>query len=249
MNSLLISSFLLGMISNLHCIGMCGPIALAIPFNRKSSSSLIFGIILYNLGRIFVYSILGFIVGFIGLGIEFIGILQSLSIIAGFGIILYAWRKVLFTGSFFQQFRFSFIQRFTSKNMGKIIRLNSPVKYLLFGNLNGLLPCGMVYTALITSVITGNPIKSGIVMLVFGLGTIPGMILITLFANQLSTRFRSRINKALPYLVTLIGLIILLRGLNLGIPFFSPEVKFNDKTLKIESIECHNNFQPSKNKK
>lgn len=249
MLTLLTSAFLLGMVSNLHCIGMCGPIALAIPFNRKSKLSLFWGILQYNFGRIIIYSTFGLIVGFIGLGIQFIGLLQGLSIAAGFGIVLYAWRKVLFTSSFFDRFRFSFIQRFTSKNMGKIIRNNSPFKFFLFGNLNGLLPCGMVYTALITSVIAGNPIKSGLTMFIFGLGTIPGMIVITLFANQLSTHFRSRINKSLPYFVTFIGFIIILRGLNLDIPYLSPEVKFSDKTKQIESISCHKSFNPNKNQK
>jgi sulfite exporter TauE/SafE len=110
------------MISNLHCVGMCGPISMAIPFDRSSKFNLIIGIIQYNFGRISIYSIFGVIVGFLGLGIQFVGILQSLSIIAGFGIILYAWRKVLFTGSFFDRFRIHFVQRFTSRSMGKVIK-------------------------------------------------------------------------------------------------------------------------------
>ena len=249
MVTLLTSAVILGVISNLHCIGMCGPIAFAIPFNRTSKFQLFLGILQYNLGRILIYSILGTIVGFIGLGVKFVGILQALSVIAGFGIILYAWRKVVFTGSFFGRFRLNFIQKFTSKNMGKILKNNSSLKFFFLGNLNGLLPCGMVYTALITSIIAGGPIQSGLTMLFFGLGTIPGMILITYYANKLSGQYRGKINKALPYLVSLIGLIILLRGLNLGIPYLSPEVKFSDKTKTIESVFCHKGFNPSKTEK
>ena len=246
MVTLLTSALILGVISNLHCIGMCGPISMAIPFDRSSKLYLIIGIIQYNFGRILIYSIFGVIVGFIGLGIQFVGILQSLSIIAGFGIVLYAWRKILFTGAFFDQFRITFIQRFTSRNMGKIIKSQSHFKFFLFGTLNGLLPCGMVYTALITSIIAGSPFNSGLTMLFFGIGTMPGMILITYFANQITNRFRGKINKVLPYLVTLIGLIIILRGLNLDIPYLSPKISFSEKTKEIKSISCHKSFNKNK---
>ena len=104
MFSLFISAFILGMIANLHCVGMCGPIALAIPLNRSSKIEIIVGILQYNFGRILTYSTLGFIIGFIGLGINLIGILQWISIISGVGIILYAWRKYLFQGKSFQVF-------------------------------------------------------------------------------------------------------------------------------------------------
>ena len=245
MLALLTSAFILGVISNLHCIGMCGPIAMAIPFNRSSKTTLLFGIIQYNIGRILVYSIFGIIVGFIGLGIQFIGILQTLSVIAGFGIILYAWRKVLFSGTFFDRFSINFIQKFTSKSMGKILKRKSTFRFFLFGTLNGLLPCGMVYTALITSIIAGGPSESALTMITFGLGTMPGMILITYLANKVSGKVRGKINKPLPYLVTFIGLVILLRGLNLGIPYLSPEVKYSEKTKDIKTINCHKAFNPN----
>ena len=93
MFSFFISAFFLGMIENLHCIGMCGPIALALPLNRESKIEIINGILQYNLGRIFTYSLLGFLIGFIGLSIHLIGLIQGLSIATGIGIIIYAWRK------------------------------------------------------------------------------------------------------------------------------------------------------------
>ena len=93
MFSLFISAFVLGIVSSLHCIGMCGPIALAIPLNRNSKTEAFIGVIEYNFGRILTYTTLGLIVGYIGLGIQLIGFLQGLSIIAGIFIILYAWRK------------------------------------------------------------------------------------------------------------------------------------------------------------
>ncbi|MBI1835671.1 MAG: sulfite exporter TauE/SafE family protein [Flavobacteriia bacterium] len=246
MNTLLLWAFGIGVIANLHCLGMCGPIAMAIPINRSSKTTQFWGVLQYNFGRITTYSILGFLVGLIGLGIHFIGFLQSLSIVAGFGIIIYAWRKVIFDGTVIQNFSSNFLQKFTSKNMGKILKNNHSFKIFLLGLLNGLLPCGMVYTALITSITAGTPFYSMFCMLTFGLGTLPGMLVITLFANQLSIKFRGRINKVLPYFVTIIGLLILLRGLNLGIPYLSPEIKFSEKTKKVDSITCHKSFNPNK---
>lgn len=244
MGTLFSSAFILGIISNLHCIGMCGPIVLAIPLNRESIWTKSSGILQYNLGRILTYSVLGGIVGFIGLGINFIGILQSLSIIAGIGIILYAWRKQLFKAAIFRKFNSNVIQKFTSKSMGKILRNDSPFKLFLLGMINGILPCGMVYTALITSIIAGNPLESSFAMLFFGLGTLPGMITIAFFANQIKSKFRSKINVALPYLVTIVGLLIVFRGLNLDIPYISPKVKINQKTKELKMDCCHKTATP-----
>jgi sulfite exporter TauE/SafE len=215
---------------------------LAIPLNRSSKIELIVGVLQYNFGRILTYSLLGFIIGFIGLGINLIGFLQGLSIASGIFIIIYAWRKTLFN-KLFSKLNSNFLYSFTSKNMGKVLKMNGPFKLFTFGILNGLLPCGMVYTALITSVIAGSPINSAFTLFFFGLGTLPGMILITLFANQITNRFRGKINKFLPYLVTLIGLLIVLRGLNLNIPYLSPKATFNEKTKEIKMEACHKSFK------
>ncbi len=243
MFSIFISSFILGIIANLHCVGMCGPIALALPLNRSSKIEIIIGILQYNFGRILTYSTLGFLIGFIGLGINLIGILQWVSIISGIVIIAYAWRKHLFQGKIFKAFKTNFLQKFTSKSMGKILKNQTPLKLFLFGMLNGLLPCGMVYTALITSVIAGTPILSAFTLFFFGLGTLPGMILITFFANKITTRFRGKINKVLPYFVTIIGALFILRGLNLNIPYLSPKTTIDKKTLEMKVIPCHSNLE------
>lgn len=243
MFSLFISAFFLGIIANLHCVGMCGPIALALPLNRSSKIEIIVGILQYNFGRILTYSILGFIVGVVGFGINLIGILQLVSVLAGIGIILYAWRKQLFQGKIFRSVKFNFIQKFMSKTMGEIIRNKNPFKLFLFGILNGLLPCGMVYTALITAIIAGRPIFSSFTLFFFGLGTLPGMILISFFANKITTRFRGRINKVLPLFVTIIGILIIIRGLNLNIPYLSPKISTDKKTLQLNITPCHDNFK------
>ena len=240
METIFIPAFILGVISNLHCLGMCGPIALAIPLNRSSKSSMLFGILQYHIGRVLVYGILGYIVGYIGMGIKLFGVLQAISIIAGIGIIIYAWRKHL-----------SFIKiplnvplslskgHLLSQYMGKLMRSESPIKLFLLGSLNGLLPCGMVYTALIAAVVMGTPMLSASSMLAFGLGTLPGLVAFSVFAQQLGNPIRSKINRYLPYLITVVGLLIILRGMNLNIPYISPKVTIAEEKNEVVMDCCH----------
>jgi sulfite exporter TauE/SafE len=245
METIFIPAFILGVISNLHCLGMCGPIALAIPLNRSSKSAMLFGILQYHLGRVLVYAILGYIVGYIGMGIKLFGVLQAISIIAGIGIIIYAWRKKLtfFKNPFTSSLRHTSL---LSRSMGKIMRSESPLKLFLLGALNGLLPCGMVYTALITAVVLGTPLLSATSMLAFGLGTLPGLVAFSLFAQQLGNPIRSKINRYLPYLITVVGLLIVLRGMNLNIPYISPKVSFSEEKKEVVMDCCHKNMKCEK---
>jgi hypothetical protein len=255
METIFIPAFILGVISNLHCLGMCGPIALAIPLNRSSKSAMLFGILQYHLGRVLVYAILGYIVGYIGMGIKLFGVLQAISIIAGIGIIIYAWRKKInFTKiklpSFLCTLSLSkghFVtMSLLSQSMGKIMHSESPLKLFLLGALNGLLPCGMVYTALITAVVLGTPLLSATSMLAFGLGTLPGLVAFSLFAQQLGNPMRSKINRYLPYLITVVGLLIILRGMNLNIPYISPKVSFSEEKKEVIMDCCHKNTKCEK---
>ena len=238
MQTWLLTSFLLGIVSNLHCFGMCGPIAFALPLNRTSKSSLIIGILKYHLGRILVYSFLGYLVGFIGLGIKMIGILQTVSILSGIFVILYAWRNTHLFQNLLPELKASF-NFVPSNTIGKLMRSNSKIKLFGLGMLNGLLPCGMVFTALIASILTGNPYNSGISMFSFGLGTLPGMIVMTYFTSRLNHSYKSKINRYLPYIVTAIGILMILRGLNLNIPYISPRATIleSKKEMKFECCE------------
>ena len=239
MFSILTTAFLFGVVSNLHCFGMCGPIILSIPLNRQDKKAVFIGTLQYHTGRILIYSLLGFIVGYIGMGIQLIGILQSVSIIAGFGIIIYAWRNHLFNGKLEPIFPSALPNNFSSKAMGNVLRFNSPIKLGLLGMLNGILPCGMVYAALIAAIITGTPTYAATSMLFFGLGTLPGLLILSYFAQKINGKVRSKINKYLPYILTIVGLMIVLRGMNLGIPYLSPQAKIANEKHKIELKECH----------
>lgn len=242
MGSILLLGLILGITSNLHCIGMCGPIALAIPVNRKTNWTILSGILQYNFGRIFTYAILGVIVGSIGITIGTLGFLQWLSIISGIFLILFAWRK-WFSSKLIDKLPTIGIQSLISKSLGKVIRSKSPFKISLLGILNGLLPCGMVYAALINALLAGNPLGSSYAMIAFGIGTLPSMIAVGFAANRIQAATRQKFNKIVPYLLTLVGLLIILRGMNLDIPFISPKVSITKtesiKEPKVEMSCCH----------
>ena len=191
MNTFLLTGFILGLTSSLHCIGMCGPIAMAIPVNRKNNWTILSGVLQYNLGRVLTYAILGLLVGSIGLTVESFGILQWLSIISGVLLILYAWRKWLghiFTAKLPQVN----INGFVSKGMGSVLSSSFPFKLPLLGFLNGLLPCGMVYIALMNALLAGGQLSSSMAMILFGLGTLPSMIAVGFAAGKITGKLRSK---------------------------------------------------------
>lgn len=230
MESVLLLGLILGITSNLHCIGMCGPIAMAIPVNRKSNGTILSGVLQYNFGRILTYALLGVIVGSIGITINTLGFLQWLSILAGIFLILFAWRK-WFVTKLFSRVPNIGIQSIVSKGLGKVIKSKSPFKISTLGILNGFLPCGMVYAALVNALLAGNPAGSAYAMIAFGIGTLPSMIAVGFAANRINSTMRQKFNKIVPYLLTVVGILIVLRGMNLDIPYLSPKVSI--KTTKI----------------
>lgn len=236
------TGLILGLTSNLHCLGMCGPIAMSIPVNRSSNLTILSGALQYNFGRVITYFVLGIIVGSIGLTVQTIGILQWLSIAAGIGLILFAWRKYL--GKLFTnhlpEFKF---QRIIGKGLGRILKSNWPAKLFLIGALNGLLPCGMVYVALLNAMISGNLMDSGLAMAAFGVGTLPAMLMVVFMANKLGAGVKQKAARLVPYLLSIVGLLIVLRGMNLDIPYISPKISVNQEVQgeqqQLEVSCCH----------
>jgi sulfite exporter TauE/SafE len=136
--------------------------------------------------------------------------------------------------------------------MGKLLASNSPFKLFLLGNLNGLLPCGMIFIAISTALLAENAVGSAAVMASFGLGTLPGMLLVGFFSQQISGPFRANMSRAFPYIMTAVGALVMLRGANLGIPYISPKIAATTTTNSVKAkdpqayqIICHS---PAKKK-
>jgi sulfite exporter TauE/SafE len=224
MDDVVLKGLVLGLASSLHCVGMCGPIAMAIPMNRTNSFTILSGVLQYNFGRILTYSWLGFIVGSIGITLETFGFLQWVSIIAGCFMIVYAWRKYFAIHFSFSGSKFG-LQGFVSKTIGKVIGSDIPFKLSLLGMLNGLLPCGMVYIGLTNALVAGSTLKSVYAMVAFGMGTLATMIIVGFAANKMGMQLRNKLTKVVPYMLTLVGVLIILRGMNLDIPYISPKLE------------------------
>lgn len=214
------SGFSIGLIGSFHCLGMCGPLALALPINHLSPMRKFVSILLYNSGRTFSYAILGILFGLIGQSFSFFKIQQWLSILTGLFILLFMMVHQRNPIQARGLNRFSF---WIKNKIGSYLKSNKhQISFLTIGMLNGLLPCGLVYVALAASVATGSSIQGAILMFSFGLGTIAIMTLIMGFGKLISSNLRMKLNKISPFLIVCVSIILIVRGLNLGIPYLSP---------------------------
>ncbi|WP_372744455.1 sulfite exporter TauE/SafE family protein [Lutibacter sp.] len=230
------TALILGLAGSFHCIGMCGPIAFVLPVDRSSKLKLSFQTFLYHFGRLISYSIIGILFGSIGKGLYLAGFQQRLSILVGILMIVI----VIIPVSIFNKFNFSKpLYRIIGKikqQLGLYLNKKSNKSLFLIGFFNGFLPCGLVYMALIGSISTGNALNGGLYMFLFGLGTIPLMTAAILLGNFVNLTVRKKIQKAIPVFVVIIGILFILRGLGLGIPYISP----SDAKLQISNnpTEC-----------
>ena len=220
----------IGLLGSLHCVGMCGPIALALPLDRSNSFNVLIGSSLYNVGRLFTYFLIGAFFGIIGSGFTLAGFQQSLSIIVGVFMILSAlW-------ALFQLKKWNFPVHFLWINsiktaMAKRFGRTSFANLFLIGMLNGLLPCGLVYMGLAGAVAMASPIEGGLFMTCFGLGTLPLMLSVAIYGNKIKKKFLPPVKRFVPVFLFLLGTLFILRGMNLGIPYVSHQ-------LKSQTVNC-----------
>ena len=221
-----LSAFILGISSGLHCIGMCGPISMMLPLKNATKSKRFFLIILYNTFRISTYAVLGFIFGTLGRQFNLGNWQQAISILFG---------SIMIVSVVFNRFSAQF-DGITNWYFTKIVRFKNKIIHpknsgqisatISLGLINGLLPCGMVYMGLAFSTILASAWHSASFMAVFGLGTLPLMVAMPFLFTIISSKWRSRFNKAIPIIVAVFGMLLILRGLDLGIPYLSPILGF-----------------------
>ena len=233
---MLYAAFLLGLISSLHCIGMCGPIAMMLPVSHNSPEKKALQIISYHLGRILSYSIIGLLFGIIGRGLYLAGIQQWLSVFAGILMI----SMILLPTNVLAKHNFSKpVFRLISKlknQLGKQFSKSSFSSIFSIGILNGLLPCGMVYAAVFGALVMPKLYLSVAYMMLFGIGTVPLMSGVVYLQRMFTLPIRNKIQKIIPIAVGCIGVLFILRGLGLGIPYISP----SEVSLFVKAIpNCH----------
>jgi sulfite exporter TauE/SafE len=213
----------LGIAGSLHCVGMCGPIALAVPAGKGSGRQKFIAHTLYHIGRISAYTILGFLFGVLGYGISTAGFQQSMSIAAGVFMLLFIWVPK-FAGATSVGGKLASVQNRVLGKMSRLIKEHRAQALIGLGFFNGLLPCGLVYLALAGALVSYDPFAGAAFMALFGLGTAPALLALALTGNAIDIRWRSRLRQLAPVLATAIALLFIMRGLGLGIPFLSPEI-------------------------
>ncbi|MES2892365.1 MAG: sulfite exporter TauE/SafE family protein [Bacteroidota bacterium] len=219
MMQVFIAGLLMGSLGSVHCIGMCGPIALSLPMVNDQPSSRFIGTLLYNGGRIFTYAALGALFGLVGLSFSLFGMQQWLSILLGVLILAFlvipakAINRRNPATNLLVQLRQKLAHYFTQRNYQSLF---------FIGLLNGLLPCGMVYLAMAGAVATATVEKSSLFMAAFGLGTLPVMWSLAFFGTAINLSVRQRIKKLYPYVMFVMASWLIIRGLGLEIPYLSP---------------------------
>jgi len=231
------AAFLIGLVGSLHCIGMCGPIAIALPVPDSNNLSFFTGRILYNLGRVVTYSFLGAVLGLVGSKIALAGAQQVFSIVLGVVIIVAVLLPQKYKNYFAQHPVIQKLAHPLKSNIGLLFSKGTFSAMFLIGILNGFLPCGLVYVALAGAIASGDAISGAAVMILFGLGTVPAMFAASVFGKFINIGIRTKIRKAVPVLAILLGVIFILRGMNLGIPMLSPKVSAHSEVSS--EMECH----------
>lgn len=231
-----IAAFVFGLLGSFHCVGMCGPIAFMLPVNRSNTYLRILQMGLYHLGRLLAYGIIGLAFGLVGKSLYLFGFQQQLSIIMGILMIL----AVLIPYKKFSKYNgsatiFKYISKIKSA-LGTALKKKTPETFLTIGFLNGLLPCGLVYMAVFAAVVSGNALSGSLYMVFFGLGTIPLMTSAMFLSQFFTVATRQKIQKAIPVFVVIVGVLFIIRGLGLGIPYLSPAPVYD---LVSSSMDCH----------
>lgn len=233
---MLFTAFIFGLISSFHCIGMCGPIAIMLPVDRSNQAKKVTQIISYHLGRLTAYGTIGLLFGILGKGFYLAGVQQNLSLFIGIAMIM----VLLIPEKIVAQYNFSkpvfkLISKVKSA-LGSQFKKKSYKSLFTIGLLNGFLPCGMVYVALFGAIAMQSALFGTYYMLLFGLGTVPMMSSVVYLNSLMTISFRNRIQKIIPFVGVVIGILFILRGLGIGIPYISPS---NISLFVQNKPNCH----------
>lgn len=213
-------AFFMGLFGSIHCTLMCGPLLFALQQNQQLSFAVATNKILYQVGRILTYGFIGLLFGWLGSSVVMKGWQQGFSLVTGAILVLiglsYAYIHKL---PALARVQTQAIQPF-AKAMGKW--LYKPNGAFIAGMMNGFLPCGMVYMALASAMNADDMVSSFQFMVLFGLGTLPLMLLFSFFTHLPRKLFKFKFTSLLPALYILMGVWFLLRGANWDIPYLSP---------------------------
>jgi len=220
----LLSALIAGLVGGVHCVGMCGGIVSALSLNveptSKPAQNKFLILVFYNIGRITSYSVAGLLIGGVGwwlanwifinkaqMVLQFIAAIFMLLL----GVYLANWSRLLTL----LEKPGSFIWKRIEPYGRRFIPVTHVRDALLLGIIWGWLPCGLVYSMLIWSMSAGSATQGGLLMLSFGIGTLPNLLLMGVFAQQLTKWFQLAVVRTFAGLIVIgFALLMMTRVLN-----------------------------------
>ncbi|MEW5798320.1 MAG: sulfite exporter TauE/SafE family protein [Bacteroidota bacterium] len=234
----LFAALTLGLLGSMHCIGMCGPLVLAVPSTTEKRWKFLLERGIYNFGRTVIYGVIGALLGLVGKNI-LIGVQQDISIILGVTILLSVVLPFRLKSKLDTFSPLKYLYLFVKQKFAFLMQKKGMTTLFVLGMLNGLLPCGLVYTALIGATAVADAWQSALFMMFFGIGTIPALVAVSLTGKLVSIKYRSLFTKAIPVFSIALAVILILRGMNLGIPLLSPKVTHGvTQTETKTDVDC-----------
>jgi sulfite exporter TauE/SafE len=233
-STVILEALFLGLVSSLHCAGMCGPLMLALPVQNLPAARRWSLVVWYHCGRILTYGLMGLVFGIAGRRIQLAGLQQMFSVLLGGSILISVIIQYLFKWKTHPRLLENYYMMIR-KLLFRMWSKPGDFPLIMMGMVNGLLPCGMVYLAIAASVNTGGMLSGSLYMISFGLGTLPMLLAVTSFRFLINSQGRTALRNAVPVLTACLGILLVLRGLDLGIPFISPVLA----AAPAKIISCH----------
>jgi uncharacterized protein len=232
LHSFMLSALLLGLAGSLHCVGMCGPLLLALPLDAAGKWAVLRQLLVYHAGRILMYAALGLFFGLVGKALALAGLQKALSLAAGAFMLIMAFVSWRFERWVTALPGVGVLAQRVKAGMGRLLRTRTRGGTFALGLLNGLLPCGMVYAALAGAIASTEAWVGSAFMVFFGVGTLPMLLIVSALGRSLGAPLRRRVRVVQPLLLMVVGLLLLQRGLHLDLSLF-------ESAVPPSKVQCH----------
>lgn len=216
----LLAGVSMGLSSWLHCVAMCGPLSSMVVTSANTTSSR--DVALYHVGRVVTYIMLCLVVGAVGDALRLSFIAFNFSLITGMALVSAAMMQIFGIHARIPKVLAERIRPLTQTLLQKSRSLPSATRFLVIGAANGLLPCGVSLTAIIAAATIPSFIERIGFMAAFGVSTVPALMSVNLVVKHFSPRLRDRLQRLATLSLLALGVLVVLRGSSLNIPFISP---------------------------
>ncbi|MFN8674398.1 MAG: sulfite exporter TauE/SafE family protein [Candidatus Sericytochromatia bacterium] len=211
--------FTAGLLSSMHCLGMCGCFVTAYSVNLKGNNfQKALSHLSYSFGRITTYTFIGAVMGFLGSNLYFLAKMAGIQnyITVGMSLLMIYLGlslsglvpKILFFDKLGEQFL-----KYAQKPFSKLVKNKGLFSTYNLGLVLGFLPCCLLYTIELQAMNTGSVLKGALSMLFFGLGTIPALFSFGMAVNFINQGIKNKLTKFSSYIIIIMGLLSIYRVL------------------------------------